>query len=239
MEIFVIKPELDRFHSGEPLNLELKFMNEYFGIIAIRKGSKGLADKNRQSYEGIPLYSIACDRFRNLQIPFRVSTDYHLEELRCLLEKEYHSRPSDLATDTADISDVIREIIIKRDLQEKKIIFVQVTSPRTDAELVKRAIDTFEENGASSMVATVVKTDPGILKHGCVDNGRFIPLKDKKFCFANRQELPQTYKMTGAIYVFNASDYLRSNGFPGLEIIPLEVRKELSLDIDTKEDFDL
>lgn len=214
-------------------------MSKYFGLIAIRKGSKGLFDKNRRNYKGKPLYSIACDRFRSLQIPFLVSTDYHLEELPCLLEKEYHSRPSDLATDTADISDVLREIIIKRGLREKKIIFVQVTSPQTNAELVKRAIDTFEEHGASSMVATVVKTDPGVLKHGCVADGRFIPLKDKKFCFANRQELPQTYKMTGAIYVFNASDYLECNGFPGLEIIPLEVLKELSLDIDCKEDFEL
>lgn len=212
-------------------------MSDFFGILAIRRGSKGVPDKNRRLYNGEPLYSIAVKRFKNLGLPFIVTTDYNIDELTGLTEKEYLQRSASLATDDAHIFEVIKDVINRRGLEEKVIVLVQATSPLIEDFHLKDAMNSYLKNNGIFMVTSVVATEKEILKQGVIENGLFKPVNNKTYCFSNRQLLPQTYKLTGGVYVFNAKSFIKDDGMHKMDILPLVIEAEYALDIDNENDL--
>lgn len=212
-------------------------MSDFVGILAIRRGSKGVPDKNRRLYNGEPLYSIAIKRFKNIGLPYIVSTDYNIDELTGITEKEYFKRSDSLATDDAHIFEVIKDVIIRRGLEKKTIVLVQATSPLLEDFHLKEAMNTYVKNNGTYLITSVVATDNGILKQGIIENGLFESVNKKSYCFSNRQSLPQTYKITGGVYVFNAMSFIRDEGMHKMNILPLVIEAKYALDIDNEIDL--
>lgn len=212
-------------------------MNEFIGLLAIRRGSKGVPDKNRRLYNGEPLYNIAVKRFRNIGLPYLVSTDYRLDELTGLTENEYLKRSDSLATDEAHIFEVIKDAIMRRSLEEKVIVLVQATSPLIEDFHIMDAMKSYLKNNGKFMVTSVVATEKEILKQGIIENGLFKPINNKTYCFSNRQSLPQTYKLTGGVYIFSAKSFIKDAGLHKMDILPLVIEAKYALDIDNENDL--
>ena len=59
----------------------------------------------------------------------------------------------------------------------------------------------------------------------------------KNYYNLNRQQLPQTFKSNGAIYIFSKKQFLKASGFPINNTIGYLMNKSESLDIDNFNDL--
>lgn len=206
-------------------------------IVPIRAGSKGLPSKNILPVNGMPLYLHAVHQGLRTVGSVFLSTDINeIGELDlpkgCFLCR----RPAQLATDYTPMDAVIRHLIQERSLQGSTIVLLQATSPlRLDNDIIA-ALKLFEGN-SYDMVFSVVKRDRGVLKYGTLQDNAFTALREQRYCFFNRQQLPPVYGPNGAIYVFLADRFMAVNGFPSDRIGVIEMPIERSVDIDTYADL--
>ena len=101
---------------------------------------------------------------------------------------------------------------------------------------IKRTLDLYRE-GRFSLVFTVTETNPAILKNGVLQNGEFTAVSKMDYLFQNRQNLPQTFKPNGAVYVFDSEWFLSNKGFVCPNIGAVIMPAARSMDVDSLEDF--
>ena len=68
--------------------------------------------------------------------------------------------------------------------------------------------------------------------------GRVSSLFEQSLSNSNRQDLPETFRSNGAIYIFKASAFKKTNGFPSNNSFPFLMKQTDSLDIDSYKDLD-
>lgn len=211
-------------------------MTEIVAIVPVRAGSKGLPGKNLRPLAGVPLWRRAAEQGLRHAARVIVTTD-----VREILDTEpaertvHLDRPADLAGDDVPMAPVIAHAL--EDCAPKAtILLLQPTSPlRSDGDIAA-ALARFAEGGWS-MAMSVTPADPGVLKWGRVEDGAFRALVDPAHSFANRQALPPVWRPNGAVYVFEASEFLAAGGFPTRRIGAVPMPAERSLDIDDAESF--
>lgn len=216
------------------------FLNQdMIALVPVRAGSKGLPGKNCMDLNGLPLYEHAINQGLRTVGQVVLSTDIKDISNKVLPHGcEFCRRPTDLAADDTPMEDVIRYVITKNDLFKKTVILLQATSPlRADIDIYK-AIELFKTSDYD-MVLSVVKKDRSVLKYGSLEGSTFTSMRNNRFCFFNRQELPEVYGPNGAVYVFKADKFLELNGFPSKKIGAIEMPMERSTDIDSRADLDL
>lgn len=210
-------------------------------IIPARGGSKGLPGKNILMFEGKPLlaHSILAAKASNLIDKVIVSTDD--EEIKRIAihfgAEVPFIRPSHLSSDEAETTEVLVHAIdflkSKNELYDT-LILLQPTSPLRNSEHIKQALEIYNKN-APCTVVSVYKVER---KYNWLLN------KDKngniKFIQGNvlkpRQALPEIYLPNGAIYICKADEVQK--GFYTNNAFPFVMDIELSIDIDTRLDFD-
>ena len=214
-------------------------MKKIIAIVPVRAGSKGLPDKNIRNFCGSPLFYRAAQQGVLFADRCIVTTDIKpILDRRFSLPRgtELHSRPPELSTDQAQMDSVLLEVLSKAEFSGAIVILLQATSPLRSIQDIKACLDLFNVN-SNSIVFTVTKSDPSVLKNGFLVDGVFSSVSDLGYLFRNRQSLPQTYKPNGAVYVFNRDDFIKNNGFSFVSAAAVEMPKERSLDIDSLDDF--
>ncbi|ABM75432.1 Hypothetical protein NATL1_08741 [Prochlorococcus marinus str. NATL1A] len=212
---------------------------KYVSIVPVRKGSKGLKNKNLRELNGVPLYLIAVNQALRLTNKCILSTD--IEEIfnnkpprNCYI----HKRRKELCQDSTRMNQVINNIINEMHLINSDVLLLQATSPLRKDSDIQNCMKLFSKK-KYSMLLSVNKANSDILKHGTVDkSGFFRGLRDTKDCFANRQDLPTLFKPNGSIYIFNTKEFIKSNDFPINSIGIYEMPRERSIDIDNESDFE-
>lgn len=216
------------------------FLNQdMIALVPVRAGSKGLPGKNCMEFNGLPLYEHAINQGLRTAGQVVLSTDIKDINNKVLPRGcKFCRRPTDLAADDTPMEDVIRYVITKNDLFKKTVILLQATSPlRADIDIFK-AIELFNTSDYD-MVLSVVQKDRSVLKYGSLEGSTFTSMRDNRFCFFNRQELPEVYGPNGAVYVFKADKFIEFNGFPSQKIGAIEMPMERSTDLDSRADLDL
>lgn len=212
-------------------------MKKYIAIVPFRSKSVGLPNKNLKYLDGKPLWKRAMLQALRTCDNTILSSDIKSISTQDLSKGHiFDFRPPELANDDSLMSDVILYLINKYSLEDNHLVLLQPTSPLRSDENIKNAIKKYEMNNYD-MVFSITKKDPSTLKYGTLENDEFIPLKDAKYCFQNRQDLPEVYAPNGAIYVFSASSFLIDRNFPLNNIGTIVMNKELSLDIDNFDDL--
>jgi len=215
-------------------------------IVPARGGSKRLPGKNIKLLGGKPLiaWTIEAAIKSNIFDHIFVSTDS--EEIASV-SRDYGTkvpflRPAELSSDTATTNDVVTHLISwfeKEYSQEvSNIAILQPTSPLRNAQHIQEAFKVMEMKRAKAVVSVCELEHPiqfcnqlGV--DGSMDG--FIELGDMK----RTQDLDSTYRLNGAIYIFDNTYVGRMNDLYSEGTFAYIMDSKSSIDIDTKDDFDL
>ncbi|MGP5338210.1 acylneuraminate cytidylyltransferase family protein [Psychrobacter maritimus] len=215
-------------------------------IIPARGGSKRLPGKNIKLLGDKPLiaWTIEAAIKSNIFDHVFVSTDS--KEIASV-SKDYGAkvpflRPAELASDTATTNDVVTHLISwfeKEYGQEvSNIAILQPTSPLRNAQHIIEAFEEMKTKHAKAIVSVCELEHPiqfcnKLGLDGSMDG--FIELGDMK----RTQDLDSTYRLNGAIYIFGREYVGRMIELYSMGTFAYIMDSKSSIDIDTKDDFNL
>ncbi len=211
-------------------------MKNFISLIPLRKGSKGIKNKNLRLINGEPLYIRAIKQAERVTKKCIVNTD--IDEI---LNRSFKSniklykRDKKYAEDSTEMKEVLNDLFSNVDLRNEIIVLLQATSPLRMDKDIKKAMEIYK-SGKYSLVISVKKEKSNILKFGFSNKNQFIPI-NTNYLFKNRQSLPDVLSPNGAIYIFSVKDFLTENSFPIQNIGFYKMSNKRSIDIDTKDDL--
>jgi CMP-N-acetylneuraminic acid synthetase/spore coat polysaccharide biosynthesis predicted glycosyltransferase SpsG len=204
-------------------------------VIPARGGSKGIPRKNLRPLAGKPLiyYAIGTALRANGIQDVVVSTDD--SEISLFAERfgaEVIMRPPDLAGDEVTLDPVICHVVetIEKDGRSFDIVVtLQPTSPLLKASNIEEALAFFDDPQVETVISAV---DDRHLRWNCIHD-RYEPAYEQRI---NRQQLPPTFKETGAIIACRRK-VLESGSRIGKKVNLLVTLPDVSVDIDSVTDF--
>jgi N-acylneuraminate cytidylyltransferase len=209
-------------------------------VIPARGGSKGVPGKNIRPAGGKPLIAWIIEAAKKSKYIDRLilsSDDRDIIDVSVKHGCEApFVRPPELARDESSVSDVIVHAL-NNITGYDFVLLLQPTSPLTLTQDIDGFIKSCINSGARSMVS-VTESDKSPYWMFHMDN-------DSRLCFilgqnhlnARRQDLPQAYIPTGAIYMAQAAWFLENRSFYSDSTIGYVIPKDRSLDIDSELDF--
>ena len=211
-------------------------------VIPARGGSKRLPGKNVLKLNGTPLiaYSIQSALSCHLIDKVIVSTDSReIADAAIDAGAEVDMRSEELSTDAATTIDVLKDLLVRLDSYEI-CVTLQPTSPLRNADDITKSLELFDKMSADAVISVCKAKHPPqrintIGSKGEMDNFIREEVQSKR-----SQDLGDRYRLNGAIYCNLVRVLLNSNS-PVFKsnhyayVMPTN----RSVDIDTKEDFDL
>lgn len=206
-------------------------------VVPMRKGSVGFPGKNVSFLMGLPLYKYTLNAAIEVGAArIIVSTDYEESELDLDCPGvEYSRRPHNLTGSDSSMEDVLLDLIKSSNISGI-ICLLQVTTPLRKSSKIAEAIDIFK-SGDVTLVMSTVKVESSVLKYGIVSKDVYVPINLSKYCFFNRQYLPEVHRPNGGVYVFDANGFLNARGFDVEKIKFVEMSESESIDIDSVDDL--
>ncbi len=215
--------------------------------ICARGGSKGLPRKNVLPFAGLPLIAhsvrqaLACPLIEGVY----VSTDDE-EIAQVAIAHGAHVpylRPPEFATDAAGKLPAIEHLAAHLEAGGMKIatiVDLQPTSPLRSAQDLELALAL---RGQASLVVSVTQPshNPYYTLVESTPDGSLCLSKTLAFGQAvARQAVPEVWGLNGAIYVWRRDALTRAvrEGFWSVDMCPLIMPRERSIDIDDRLDFD-
>lgn len=228
-------------------------MNIFFTICG-RAGSKGFQNKNLKEMNGAPLvyYTLAAIcLYKNLHqedlITIAVNTDS--QELKGLVRSQqamdeivFMDRKEELSADEVPKVDVIKDTYLsfKGNTDWDVIVDLDITSPLRRIADIENALAVYN-NSKFDLVCSVVKArrNPYFNMVEIKDDGSY-----RKVCesvYTARQQAPICYELNGSIYAYSPQFLEKEiektilDYNCGISVMP----DYLTLDIDSKEDFEM
>jgi CMP-N-acetylneuraminic acid synthetase len=212
-------------------------------IIPARAGSKGVPGKNLRIVSGKPLVAHAIEAARDSQRFEAIYVSSDSSDVLSLAEMfgaRGLPRPAELASDTAAMADVIKDVhsLLLRNRQPAGDAFalLQPTSPLRTSRHVRDCVDRFGAGDFRSAVSIcAVNSTPQkslVLREGVIE-----PLFGWDALHANRQSFDQTYRQNGAIWVTRWDAFHRSGCFVVPPAMPYLMDEAESIDIDSESDL--
>ena len=212
-------------------------------IIPARGGSKGIPRKNVKLLNGIPLIAYSIIEAKKSRFVNHVVVSTEDEEIAGVA-REWGAeipcmRPHKLAMDDVPTLPVIQHMTI---CAEKSygvvdvVVLLQPTSPLRTVEDIDAAIGKLIETKADAVVSVVEMKQHPYLSFK-LEGDRLEPLYgvEKR---VQRQKLPSTYALNGAVYV-TRRDVLLNSGLYGEDNRAIVMPEERSIDIDDMFQFKL
>ena len=220
------------------------YQSKVIALIPARSGSKGLLNKNILECSGMPLIAWTIEAAKKSRYIDKVlvTTDSEkiVEVAKCHGAWAPFIRPESFASDSASSLDVIKHTINYLKINNyfyDLIVYLQPTSPLRTSAHIDAAIELYSnerKNNCDTLVSVyeVDKKYNWLMKQddqGYIGFNENINLENPQ-----RQSLKQLYMPNGAIYISRAKNF---DGFYKGKVIPYVMPRELSIDIDTQEDF--
>ncbi len=216
-------------------------------LIPARKGSKGVVGKNTREVLGRPLigYTIAAAKNSHIDEVVVSSNDELVQKVAEAENVEFLLRPEALCSDTASAYSVIQHFIdvIRARYGEESgdylVVYLQPTSPLRNEQHINDSLELMQRLGTRSCISVCDVKDPPYKYFKLDVNGRLDSLFEEELTNARRQDLPQTYKPNGAIYLFYVKDFLAHQAIPSNGGAPYIMSTEDSVDIDEEKDIEV
>lgn len=206
------------------------------GFIPLRKGSKGIINKNKRKMVGRPLYTWVLGEaiFSNLDEVIVYTDD---DEIIAFIEKEYFWTPkvkallrsAESATDKASTEYAILEYCNAINYNFDVFCLLQATSPFTKREDINSCLDKIGDTHDSAL--TVVNTHRFLWnKHGEAIN--YNPLKRPR-----RQDFEGLLIENGAVYTVSKAALKESKNRIGKAVAVVKMAEDSLLEIDIESDW--
>ncbi|SDT85631.1 acylneuraminate cytidylyltransferase family protein [Desulfobacula phenolica] len=211
-------------------------------IIPARGGSKGVPRKNIKLAGGKPLIAWIIEAAKKSAYIDRLVLSSDDAEI-ISVAREYGCevpfvRPADFARDNSTASDVILNALDEIPGYDY-VMLLQPTSPLTLTKDIDGCIEFCINTNAKS---TVSVTKPGKSPYwmfNMVEGNKLKPVLGEKYLNRQRQELPDVYMPTGAVYISETQWFLKKKSFYSDSTYGYIIPRDRSLDIDSKLDFKL
>ncbi|MBC8508589.1 MAG: acylneuraminate cytidylyltransferase family protein [Anaerolineales bacterium] len=218
------------------------------GLIPARGGSKAIPRKNVAELAGKPLIAYTCAAALDSQGLTRVILNTDDPEIAdvgraCGVDVPF-MRPEELAEDDTPILPVIQHALIW--LQEQQnflvdiVVLLQPTSPLRRAEHIDSAIDLLMKSGADTVVSVVAvphNFNPVSVMHLNLQ-GNLIPFEAGP-TILRRQDKPRVFARNGPAVLAVRRETIECDRLYGNVVLPLEMGRIESLDIDDADDLAL
>lgn len=215
-------------------------------FIPARGGSKGLPGKNIRPLHHKPLiaYSIeAALQCAHLGVVMVNTDDPQIAEVAKTFGAEVpFLRPAELATDSAATLDVLEHTLeyYKQQGQEFDLVVVlQPTSPLRTSQDIDAAIELMEQKHAEAIVSVCENEHHPLWSNSLPPDGSMRDFMRKEVKGKNRQQLPPSYRLNGALYISSPAAILKHKGFLHNGTYAYIMPAERSVDIDHLIDFQL
>lgn len=211
------------------------------GFIPARGGSKGLPGKNKKMMLGKPLiaHTIETALLSNLTDIVVSSDDDDILEIAKKYNVKVIKRPDELSGDLAPTLPVRTHAVQTVGGNYDAVMTLQVTSPLRTVKHINEAIELFSQDGEADSLVSVIKiphkfTDASIM----LLDGKYIKPIDSEKLVLRRQEKPTYWARNGAVIYITRINKVGEYIFGG-KIIPYEMNKMESIDIDDIEDWQM
>jgi CMP-N,N'-diacetyllegionaminic acid synthase len=212
-------------------------------LVPARGGSKSVPYKNLYPLGNKPLlaWPIDCARATPEIDRVIVSTDdakIAAEAKR--LGAEVYDRSAALASDTAIVADVIRDLWRRLRAEGETaqvLVLLEATSPFRSPELVRRCLKRLVADRLDS-IATFNEADINPERTWRIEGGVPRPFLEGAVPWKPRQQLTPAFQLNGAVYAFYPDRLPEGTpsilfGAAGAEVVP----PDAVIDIDTERDF--
>ena len=206
------------------------------GFIPLRKGSKGIVNKNKRKMVGRPLFTWVLGEaiFSNLDEIYIYTDD---EEIMAFVEKEYHwtnkvkalLRSKDSANDTASTEFAMLEFCESLNYDFDVFCLLQATSPFTKSEDINTCLSKIDEHYDSAL--TVVNT------HRFLWNEDGTPINYTPLKRPRRQDFKGLLIENGAVYTTTKASLQNSKNRVGDKVALVKMLEESLMEIDTESDW--
>ncbi|EOA4575092.1 TPA: acylneuraminate cytidylyltransferase family protein [Campylobacter jejuni] len=219
-------------------------MDKILAIIPARSGSKRLIDKNIMCLQEKPL--IAWSIEAALKSKFIDEVVVSTDSFKYANIAKYYGasipfiRKNTLALDSTPTFDVIEDIIKFYNFKEikyKYIILLQPTSPLRNEKHIDEAIKLFFFKKANSIISVCECEHSPLWTNVLPNNDSMDNFMKEDIKNLRSQDLPKYYRLNGAIFIAEISNYLKYKSFFMPNSFAYKMNIEESVDIDTRIDF--
>lgn len=225
------------------MSAESKPQGTCLGLIPARGGSKRLPGKNLRRLGGKPLIAWTIEAALGAAMLDRVvvSTD----DPAIARVSETHGaevpfvRPPGLSTDTATSLDVVLHALEALPPVDF-VVLLQPTSPLREAADIDAAVRLAHDRRADAVVSVCPTDHPPEWCNVLPEDGSMAGFLREEVRGVRSQDLPTSYRLNGAIYVYRRARLLRERAFAMDETCYAYVMPSgRSVDIDTELDLEL
>tara|TARA_R100000935_G_scaffold43936_1_gene66610 strand:- start:163 stop:852 length:690 start_codon:yes stop_codon:yes gene_type:complete len=215
-------------------------------IIPARGGSKRLPGKNVKSLAGKPLIAWTIEAALQSKVFDHVFVSTDCDEI-AKVAKSFGAqvpflRPAEIATDTATTNDVVTHLVEWFEEEHTKevttVSILQPTSPLRNAQHIQEAFELMKDKHAKAVISVCELEHPIQFCNKLALDGSMDGFIDPKN-IQRTQDLEPYYRLNGAIYFLSREYVSRLNELYSEGTYSYVMTSQLSVDIDTKEDFTL
>lgn len=217
-------------------------------IIPARGGSKRVPGKNLADVGGKSLLVRAIESSRDCDTT-AVSTDDQaarsvVEEYRRCGSDDVvlHERKPEHATDTAQLEDVIADVLAQHGEGVDAIVLLQPTSPFRTAAHVAEALRILETTGCDSVVSVTANARLHPSRHGMMwtgdDGGRTYRTMGNPRARPRSQECSEYAEENGAVYAFTRKHWDARRNRMGGDMRALVMHWSEAVDVDEPADLE-
>ena len=210
-------------------------------IIPARGGSKRLPAKNKLDLCGKPLLAYSIEAAYKSVCVDRVIVSTDDDEI-CEIAIRFGAevpfmRPKNLATDEASSIDVVCHVLEQTGYSQADFdsyfILLQPTSPLRLSTDIDAACQLLSENQANSVVSVCPCEHSPLWTNTLSETKSLDGFISPEIFEKRSQDLPQYYRLNGAIYLYRVSEFLKKRSFFGVNpSFAYVMATERSVDVD-------
>lgn len=214
-------------------------------LIPARAGSKRLPKKNTLPLSGKPLISWSIESALKSEYIDDVVVSTDSEEIAAISRKFGATvpfiRPEELAQDASTTNDVLLHCVeFYKSIHNNfdVVILLQPTSPMRTAQTIDAALKLFLDKKAKGIISVTECEHSPMWANTLPDDQSLENFIRADVKGKRSQDLPISYRLNGAIYIFDVASILRENGiFYSPAVYAFVMDQQQSVDIDTEIDF--
>lgn len=210
-------------------------------IVPARGGSKRLPKKNKLPLGGRPLFGWTIDAAKKSHYVDEIllsTDDAEIMELSHNYNLKVSAyRPPELAADRTPMVDVVIHCLEKQAPEYDVVVLLQPTSPFREAQHIDEALELWVSKNAFSIVSVCENDHPVEWINHLPPTYSMSDFMQKK-AVARSQDYEKSYRLNGAIYIFDVEALLDVRSFDFRhDTYAYVMPRASSIDIDDATDF--